>query len=47
MSTKGEPEEVFQLGVEFRAFITSCGIPLGDQAATKTRTALAYHSKNR
>jgi hypothetical protein len=45
MSTKGEPEEAFQLGVEFRAFITSCGIALGDQAVTKTRTALAYFSK--
>jgi hypothetical protein len=47
MSTKGEPEEAFQLGVEFRAFIASCGIALGDQAVTKTRTALAYHSKHR
>lgn len=45
MSTKGDPGEAFQLAAEFRAFITSCGIALGNQAVTKTNTALAYYSK--
>jgi hypothetical protein len=46
LSTKGLPEEAFQLAAEFRAFITDCGIPLGRQALTKTNTALAYFSKH-
>jgi hypothetical protein len=46
MSTKGDPQEAFQLGAEFRAFISSCGLTLGSQAATKTNSALAYFSKH-
>jgi len=46
MSTKGEPQEAFQLGAEFREFIITCGIELGNQAATKTNSAIAYYSKH-
>ncbi len=46
ISTKGVPEEAFQLAALFRAYITSCGITLGDQAVTKTSSALAYFSKH-
>lgn len=46
LSTKGLPEEAFQVASEFRAFITSCGIPLGKQPATKTNSALTYFSKH-
>lgn len=45
ISTKGDPQEAFQLGAEFRAFITSSGIPLGNQSLTKTNSALTYFSK--
>lgn len=45
LSTKGDPQEAFQLGAEFRAFIVSSGILLGNQALTKTNSALTYFSK--
>jgi len=46
MSTKGEPEEAFQLAAEFRAFVTGCGITPISQAVTKTSSALEYFSKH-
>jgi hypothetical protein len=46
MSTKGEPQEAFQLGAEFRAFIIGSGLRIGNQAVTKTNSALSYFSKH-
>jgi hypothetical protein len=47
ISTKGSPEEAFQLAAQFRTFIADCEIPLETKAVMKTGTALAFHSKNR
>lgn len=47
VSTKGLPEEAFQLAAEFRALLANCGVPIAKQTATKTSTALAYFSKHR
>lgn len=46
LSTKGLPEEAFQLAAEFRAFVSSCGIPLEKQGVTKTNSALNYFTKH-
>lgn len=45
ISTKGIPEEAFQLGVHFRAFLASHGIPLDKQSASKTSSAFAYFAR--
>lgn len=45
LSTKGVPQEAFQLGAEFRGFMASCGIPLERTSVMKTSSALAYFSK--
>jgi hypothetical protein len=44
VSTKCLPEEAFQAGAEFRAYLASCGIPLGASQETKTKTALEFFS---
>jgi hypothetical protein len=40
LSTKCEPAEAFQVGVEFRAFLEEHGIDLGAKQETKTKTAM-------
>ena len=47
ISTKGIPEEAFQLAAQFRTFIVECGIPLQKNSAMKTSGALEFHSKHR
>lgn len=47
ISTKGLPNEAFQLAAQFRALISNCGIPIRKADVMKTSTALDYHSKNR
>ena len=42
VSTKCLPEEAFQVGAEFRSYITSCGIKVGSIQEAKTRAALQY-----
>jgi hypothetical protein len=44
VSTKCLPEEAFQAGVEFKAYLAGCGIPVGAAQETKTRTALEFFS---
>jgi hypothetical protein len=44
VSTKCLPEEAFQAGAEFRAYLAGCGITLGASQETKTKTALEYFS---
>ena len=45
ISTKAVPEEGFQVGAEFRAYLARCGITLGVTQETKTKTALEFFSK--
>ena len=40
LSTKCAPKEAFQVGVEFKAFLTECGVDLGAKQETKTKTAM-------
>jgi Ppx/GppA phosphatase family len=42
ISTKCLPEEAFQAGVEFRAYLANCGIPLIESDQTKTKAAMEY-----
>jgi exopolyphosphatase/guanosine-5'-triphosphate,3'-diphosphate pyrophosphatase len=42
ISTKCLPEEAFQAGVEFRAYLANCGIPLLASDQTKTKAAMEY-----
>jgi hypothetical protein len=42
ISTKCLPEEIFQAGVEFRAYLANCGIPLLVSDQTKTKAAMEY-----
>jgi hypothetical protein len=42
ISTKCLPEEAFQAGVEFKAYLANCGIPLAVSDQTKTRAAMEY-----
>jgi hypothetical protein len=42
VSTKCLPEEAFQVGAEFRAYITNCGMTIGTVQEAKTRAALQY-----
>jgi hypothetical protein len=44
ISTKCLPEEGFQVGAEFRAYLAGCGIALGANQETKTKTALEFFS---
>lgn len=44
ISTKCGTEEAFQVGVEFRAFMAKCGIPIGVSQETKTNSALQFFS---
>jgi exopolyphosphatase/guanosine-5'-triphosphate,3'-diphosphate pyrophosphatase len=45
ISTKCLPEEAFQAGVEFRAYLANCGIPLLASDQTKTKAAMEYFKK--
>lgn len=45
LSTKGEPEEAFQVATQFKAFLAHCGIELDRGGATKTGSALQFFSK--
>ena len=45
ISTKGLPEEAFQLAAQFRAFLADCGIAVERSTDTKTAGALRYFSK--
>jgi len=42
ISTKCLPEETFQAAVEFKAYLTNCGINLAVTDATKTKSAMEY-----
>jgi hypothetical protein len=46
VSTKCETKEAFQMGVEFRALMAECGIPLVAGQKTKTNSALAFFRKD-
>jgi hypothetical protein len=45
ISTKCLPEEGFQAGAEFKAYLAGCGIVLTGEQQAKTRTALEFFSK--
>jgi hypothetical protein len=45
LSTKCEPSEMFQIGVETRTFLTTAGIDLTGEQETKTKKALEFFSK--
>lgn len=45
ISTKGMPEEAFQLAALFRNFLAECGIPIEVAAGSKTASAMRYFSK--
>ena len=45
ISTKCGTQEAFQVGVEFRAFMAKCGIPIELSQETKTNSALQFFSK--
>jgi len=45
LSTKCEPSEMFQIGVETRTFLTKAGIDLTGEQETKTKKALEFFSK--
>lgn len=42
VSTKCLPEEGFQVGAEFRAYLANCGIRIGASQESKTRAALRF-----
>jgi exopolyphosphatase/guanosine-5'-triphosphate,3'-diphosphate pyrophosphatase len=42
ISTKCLPAEAFQAGVEFRAYLANCGLPLVESDQTKTKAAMEY-----
>ena len=46
ISTKCGTEEAFQVGVEFRAFMAKCGIPIELSQETKTNSALQFFSND-
>jgi hypothetical protein len=46
VSTKCGTEEAFQMGVQFRALMAKCGIPLVESQETKTNSALAFFRKD-
>ena len=45
ISTKGAPDEAFQVATQFKAFLSQCGIELDNEGATKTGSALKFFSK--
>ncbi|SOC46015.1 hypothetical protein SAMN05892877_12025 [Rhizobium subbaraonis] len=45
VSTKCDTREAFQVGVEFRALMAKCGIPVEVSQEAKTNSALAFFSK--
>ena len=45
ISTKALPEEAFQVGAEFKAYLARCGISLDAPQETKTKTALEFFGK--
>jgi hypothetical protein len=45
ISTKCLPEEAFQTGVEFKAYLANCGIPMVVSDQTKTKAAMEYFKK--
>ena len=45
VSTKCLPEEAFQTAVEFKAYLSNCGIPLVESDQTKTKAAMEYFKK--
>jgi hypothetical protein len=45
ISTKCLPEEGFQAGAEFKAYLAGCGIVLTGEQQAKTKTALEFFSK--
>jgi hypothetical protein len=45
ISTKALPEEAFQVGTEFKVYLTKCGISLDAPQHTKTKTALEFFGK--
>ena len=45
ISTKGSPDEAFQVAMEFKAFLANCGIPIEKNLGTKTSSALSLFSK--
>ena len=44
LSTKCPPSEMFQVGLEARAFLSGLGVNLSGEQQTKTKTALEYFS---
>lgn len=46
ISTKGTPAEAFQVSMEFKAFLATCGIPLEKHVGSKTSSALSFFSKD-
>jgi len=42
ISTKCLPEAAFQTGVEFKAYLANCGIPIVESDQTKTKAAMEY-----
>lgn len=46
ISTKCTPDQAFQAGVEFRAFMAKSGIPLKEAQETKTNGALEFFRKD-
>jgi hypothetical protein len=45
LSTKGLPNEAFQVGLGMRTFLTKRGIDLTGEQETKTKKALEFFSK--
>jgi hypothetical protein len=46
ISTKGTPEEAFQVQMNAKAFLARCGIELEKQELTKTNSALSFFSND-
>ena len=44
VSTKCLPEEGFQVAAELRAYLASCGIPMGARQESKTKSSLEFFS---
>lgn len=45
LSTKGAPDEAFQVATQFKAFLSHCGVDVDRGGATKTGSALRFFSK--
>jgi hypothetical protein len=44
VSTKCLPQEAFQVGAEFKAYLAAHGVALGAKQAPKTKTSLEFFS---